>query len=54
MIRWKRIVQAYACPVCTAGPGDPCRTVNGNVKSEPHTDRTRLASANNWEDPDEV
>lgn len=54
MIRWKQVVQEYPCPVCTAGPGDACLTNNGNAKSEPHTDRTRLASANGWRHPDEV
>lgn len=50
--RWKQIAQAYACPVCPAGPGSPCITMNGNAKVEVHADRTRLASANGWKDPD--
>lgn len=45
--------EEYPCPVCTAGPGDPCVTWSGIPKSEPHADRARLASENNWQPPRE-
>lgn len=52
-IRWRHIVTRYPCEVCHAAPGELCRSYSGAVKWEPHADRSRLASANGWRDPDE-
>jgi hypothetical protein len=40
---WRDLLESYPCPVCDAGPGDPCRTATGNVSQLPHADRTRGA-----------
>jgi len=52
-IRWREVVHSYPCPLCTAGPGDWCVTSTGFRKYEPHSDRARLAAANNWQFPSE-
>lgn len=51
---WRAIVTAYPCPVCDAAPGHLCFTTGGRPKNEPHADRARLASANDWRDPDGI
>jgi hypothetical protein len=40
---WRAIVESHPCPVCNAGPGEPCRTYTGNRKAECHADRARDA-----------
>lgn len=41
-------VLQYACDTCLARPGDPCLTVAGRVKYEPHAARAQLASHDGW------
>jgi hypothetical protein len=50
---WKLIAQAYPCLTCNAKPGERCNSVAGVPQALPHVTRTRLASDNNWMDPDE-
>jgi len=52
-IKWREVVHSYPCPTCTAGPGDWCLTMHGERKYEPHSDRSRVASAHDWKLPDE-
>ena len=47
-IGWFEVVTSYPCPACGVGPGEPCLTVSGNAKREPHADRSRAADANRW------
>jgi hypothetical protein len=53
MTPWKRTCQAYPCLTCNAKPGEHCNSVGGVPQALPHVERTRLASANDWMDPDE-
>lgn len=41
---WRLIRMSYPCPVCGAGPGDPCMTTAGNVYTECHAERSRQAT----------
>ena len=52
-IQWSITVRHYPCPACGAAPGAKCVTTHGDDKSEPHADRSRLAAADDWKDPDE-
>ncbi len=42
--------QQYACDVCLAGPGDPCRTATGSIKREPHACRAARARVDGWQE----
>lgn len=48
LIRWRKVVEQYACPVCIAGPREQCVTNHGKRKNEPHADRARLAAYRGW------
>lgn len=39
MIEWRRVIQSYVCDECGAGPGYPCITKSGKVKTECHAIR---------------
>lgn len=45
---WREVVTSYPCPICDAGPGEPCQTWTGHPKFEPHADRSRIAAAHHW------
>lgn len=49
--KWRQVVTEYPCPVCGAGPGEDCTTTSGRISYTPHADRSRLASANHWQEP---
>lgn len=50
---WRVVAERYPCETCGAGPGDHCITPTRHKADTPHVTRTRLASANHWQDPEE-
>jgi hypothetical protein len=51
---WRQVALSYPCETCGAGPGDPCMSVSGRKADMPHVTRTTLASANDWDPPDDA
>jgi hypothetical protein len=49
---WRAIWEQYGCTRCGAPPGQPCRTDRGNIRYEPHADRSTLASKDGWRPPE--